>query len=129
MFGALDPEELEPSGDAERDEFAEFRSCKMKWGPTIPYWHANRAKFPVMERVAAAVLSAQATSVPSERLFSEAGELVSKRRTRLSDQNVNALVFCHENRHLMDSAKDREAFELASKLRGGSAETKAEKQV
>ena len=38
-----------------------------------------------------------ATSVASEQLFSAAGELISDRRSRLSSDNVNMLLFLNKN--------------------------------
>ena len=38
-----------------------------------------------------------ATSVPSEQLFSKAGELISARRNRLSSQNIDMLLFINKN--------------------------------
>jgi len=38
-------------------------------------------------------LSVVATSVPCERLFSEAGQVISQKRNRLSPDRVNQLLF------------------------------------
>jgi len=38
-----------------------------------------------------------ATSVPSERIFSKAGQIVSQRRNRLSPKNVDVLIFLNKN--------------------------------
>ena len=38
-------------------------------------------------------LSIPATSVPSERLFSKAGQLISERRNRLKSKNVDTILF------------------------------------
>ena len=37
------------------------------------------------------------SSVPSERLFSKAGKLVSARRNRLKPKHVNTFLFLNEN--------------------------------
>jgi len=43
------------------------------------------------------ILCIPATSAPSERLFSEAGQVVKHSRTLLNSDRVEQLVFIHEN--------------------------------
>ena len=38
-----------------------------------------------------------ATSVPSERLFSSAGNLIAEKRSRLMSDNIDKLIFLYEN--------------------------------
>ena len=42
-----------------------------------------------------------ATSVPSEQIFAAAGHIVSKSRTSLSPENVDALLFLRQNAELI----------------------------
>ena len=42
-------------------------------------------------------LGVVATSVPSERLFSTAGNVVTAKRSTLEPENVEKLVFLHDN--------------------------------
>ena len=42
-------------------------------------------------------LGVVATSVPSERLFSTAGNIVTAKRCALEPENVEKLVFLHDN--------------------------------
>jgi len=53
-------------------------------------------KFCVAE-VAMSVLGIPATSVASERLFSKCGLVISDRRSSLSQQHVEQLVFLSQN--------------------------------
>ena len=39
-----------------------------------------------------------ATSVPSERLFSSAGNLIAEKRSRLTSDSINKLIFLYENK-------------------------------
>jgi len=57
------------------------------------WWKYNEKKYPVVSQMAKKYLSVIATSVPCERLFSEAGQVISKRRNRLSPNRVNQLLF------------------------------------
>ena len=42
-------------------------------------------------------LAVPATSTPSERVFSAAGNIVTKKTAALSPENVNALIFLNKN--------------------------------
>ena len=50
----------------------------------------------LIQKVARVYLSLTAMSVPSERLFSKAGELISARRSRLKLDNVNMILFSNK---------------------------------
>lgn len=54
------------------------------------YWRANKGCYPTLYKLAQIVLSAQSTSVPSERAFSLAGEIDTPRRNKLSDESFRA---------------------------------------
>jgi hypothetical protein len=53
--------------------------------------------FPLVTRLARMMLSIPATSVSSERLFSKAGDVVTKKRNRLSPKNAENIVFLMDN--------------------------------
>ena len=61
------------------------------------WWKNNEAKFPNLAKIAKKYLGIPATSVPSERLFSKAGELVSKKRNRLKPKNVDLILFLNQH--------------------------------
>ena len=54
-------------------------------------------RFPTLARIAREYLAIPAMSTPSERMFSAAGYLSSQRRSRLSGENLNQLVFLNKN--------------------------------
>ncbi|KAG0244027.1 hypothetical protein BGW41_000455 [Actinomortierella wolfii] len=58
----------------------------------LSWWAAHKQDFPILARVARRLLSIVASSVASERLFSQAEVLIAKRRSRLSDKTINAMV-------------------------------------
>lgn len=60
------------------------------------WWKQNSHVFPLISSVAKVYLSVIATSVPSERLFSKAGELISLKRNRLKPKNINMLLFLNK---------------------------------
>ncbi|XP_011405235.1 PREDICTED: zinc finger BED domain-containing protein 1-like [Amphimedon queenslandica] len=62
----------------------------------LNWWKENSQVFPQLAPLARKYLSLLATSVPSERLFSKAGELVSLKRNRLKPKNVNMFLFLNK---------------------------------
>jgi len=52
------------------------------------YWFANKDRFPVLSALAKRYLSALPTSVPSERVFSATGDILTDKRSRLSTDNT-----------------------------------------
>lgn len=64
----------------------------------LKWWNSDgKAAFPSLERIAKKYLSIPATSVPSERLFSTAGDIISAKRNRLDDESARMLIFLHAN--------------------------------
>jgi zinc finger BED domain-containing protein 1 (E3 SUMO-protein ligase ZBED1) len=59
------------------------------------YWENNKCKYPNLHKLAVKYLSIIATSVPSERLFSSAGDIITPERNRLDDRNLDDLLFLH----------------------------------
>ncbi|KAK3910825.1 Zinc finger BED domain-containing protein 4 [Frankliniella fusca] len=57
------------------------------------YWERMTSTFPVLSPIALRYAVIPATSVPSERLFSEAGQTASERRSRLKPDHLQALMF------------------------------------
>lgn len=66
-------------------------------GNVIKYWKDRRTAFPLLYKLAKAVLSAPATSTPSERVFSVAGLTVTAKRSRLNSSRVDKIIFVHDN--------------------------------
>ena len=61
------------------------------------WWKEKKAKFPTLALLAQSYLAIPATSTPSERLFSAAGNIVTKKRASLSAKHVDMLTFLHSN--------------------------------
>ena len=59
----------------------------------LPWWNENKYIYPTIANVACKYLCTLATSVPSERLFSEAGEVISQKRNRIKPKNVDMMLF------------------------------------
>jgi hypothetical protein len=66
------------------------------------WWAANKAQYPILHQIAMKYLSIPATSVPSERLFSDANNLVTYQRTRLDSSVINQIMFLKRNRNYVN---------------------------
>lgn len=63
----------------------------------LSWWKLNEAKYPTLASQAKSLLCIPATSTPSERLFSAAGNIASKKRASLTPEHVDMLTFLHCN--------------------------------
>ncbi|XP_045118035.1 E3 SUMO-protein ligase ZBED1-like [Portunus trituberculatus] len=57
-------------------------------GDPLAWWKEHDMYFPKLSDLAKRFLCTSASSVPSERLFSKAGELISHRRSNIKDTNL-----------------------------------------
>ncbi|KAG7360661.1 hAT family C-terminal dimerization domain containing protein [Nitzschia inconspicua] len=74
----------------------------------LKWWEEKAAYLPIMSSLVKAYLSIQATSAPSERVFSVASRLIEKRRNRrLNPELAGKMLFLAENwdlhmKHLLE---------------------------
>uniref|UniRef100_A0A1X7TD13 HAT C-terminal dimerisation domain-containing protein n=1 Tax=Amphimedon queenslandica TaxID=400682 RepID=A0A1X7TD13_AMPQE len=71
-------------------------------GVCYSWWKDNRKRFPHLATLAMKYLSALPTSVPSERLFSSAGDIYTQKRNRLSPDKAEQLLFVKGNFDLIN---------------------------
>ena len=79
-----------------RRYFTEETHASREEDPLL-WWREHAAQYPRMKELARKYLCSPASSVPSERLFSKAGELISVRRSNLSENKVNMILFLNKN--------------------------------
>ena len=63
----------------------------------LQWWKRNQASYSAISKLAKERLCIAGTSVPSERLFSAAGNLLCAKRSCLDSQNVDMLLFLNKN--------------------------------
>ena len=76
--------------------YLEFPIAESDTSPLV-WWKAECRRFPTLAHLAQKYLCICGTSVPSERVFSRGGHIVSKYRCRLKPKNVNKLIFLSQN--------------------------------
>ena len=68
----------------------------------LSYWRSNQSRFPELALLVRKYLSAPASSVPSEQLFSKAGLVYDPQRSRLDPTRAEKLLFIKANLPLFD---------------------------
>lgn len=63
----------------------------------LSWWASKDVAYPCVAALARHILAVPASSVPSERIFSLAGNIVTNKRTKLSPENVDSLIFLAKN--------------------------------
>lgn len=81
------------------EEVARYKSerCLTLDSNSLLWWKNNAIKYPLLSNVAKYYLCIHATSVPSERVFSTAGDIATAQRAALSGENVDILIFLKKN--------------------------------
>lgn len=84
---------------AAEDEISHYKNC-----PGIPvncsaldWWKENQGKFPLLTVLAKKYLCIPGTSVPSELVFSTAGDILTAQRANLKSKHVDMLIFLKKN--------------------------------
>ena len=81
--------------EKEMNMYLEGKPCIRKRDP-LTWWQEQEKYLPNMAKAARKYLSIPANSVPSERVFSKAGEIVSARRNRIKSKNVDMILFLNK---------------------------------
>ncbi|XP_067633760.1 E3 SUMO-protein ligase ZBED1-like [Eurosta solidaginis] len=63
----------------------------------LDYWNRSQPTFPELYMLSKKYLCIPATSVPSERVFSKAGQIINDRRNRLKGDKLDMIIFLNSN--------------------------------
>ena len=75
--------------------------AQIKSQEPLKWWDVNKVQFPILAQLARKYLSIQATSGASERVFSDAGLIMSTKRTSMKEDLFEALIFLKRNGELV----------------------------
>jgi len=67
-----------------------------RYDDPLKWWEGQEKHYTLLSILALKYLSIPGTSVPSERLFSKAGELVSAKRSRIKPKNIDMFLFLNK---------------------------------
>lgn len=62
------------------------------------WWKKHAYNYPYLSKVVLEKFGTVATSVPSERIFSKTGQIITERRSRLTSEKVNKIMFLNVNK-------------------------------
>ncbi len=87
------------------DEIVEYlREDKIKFTQNpFEWWMNKKSKYPILARLARIYLAVPATSTPSERLFSDAGNLLTSKRSRINAELFKRMMFLKRNASKVDN--------------------------
>ena len=66
-------------------------------GDPLQWWKARATQYRLLSQLARKYISVPATSVKSEEIFSTAGNILTQKCNRLLPDNVDRLIFLHDN--------------------------------
>ena len=91
---------------------------------SLQYWRINENKFPVLARTARNYLFILAISAPSERIFSRGGDIITKKRNRLTKNTFNQIMCLKD----WDIFKEEDFMDISSSEKGSSEEEEEEEE-
>jgi hAT family C-terminal dimerisation region len=93
LLKSLDKEEVAQN---EMEEYLDLAQIGLNNNP-LEWWKSHSVKFPILSEISKIYLAVPATSTPSERLFSDAGNLLTSKRTRMLPELFKRMIFLKKN--------------------------------
>lgn len=101
LFGEIFKTQVgkKPNLQLVKEEVASYKAvdCISLDSNLLVWWMTNESTYPRIAKLAKRYLAVPATSVPSERVFSTAGDIVTASRSSLSVDSVDKLIFLTKN--------------------------------
>ena len=91
-------------------EYLQLEEISLEDDPFI-WWYNRQEKFPILSFFAKKYLSVYACSTASERLFSDAGNLLTAKRTRINPNLFKKLIFLKRNAKHLSSIHSPDDFD------------------
>lgn len=94
LFSIFDQNQPKASNEVEeylKEDKISHNQCPFNW------WLNKKDKYPILAKMARIHLAIPATSTPSERLFSDAGNLLSAKRTKINSELFKSIMFLKRN--------------------------------
>ena len=88
--------EDEDEGEKELEKYLQLPLLEKDEDP-LTWWRQNRTTLPLLAKLARKLLCTPASSVYSERIFSEFGEIYDDQRSRILPARGEKLLFIHHN--------------------------------
>ena len=86
--------------DNEVSEYLQMHEIPIKSDPLI-WWNEKKDKFPILSNLAQKYLAVSATSTASERLFSDAGNLLTNKKTCMKPKLFKKIMFLKRNASML----------------------------
>jgi hypothetical protein len=79
----------------------QYRCISTASDDLLQWWKQQAETFPKLSLLAQGILAVPATSSPSERVFSTVGLVLQAKCSSLAPENVNKIIFVHDNAHYL----------------------------
>lgn len=99
LLKSLDDEEVAQN---EMEGYLDLPQIGLNNDP-LAWWKLHSKRFPILSELSKIYLAVPATSTPSERLFSDAGNLLTNKRTRLLPELFKRMIFLKKNINMFES--------------------------
>lgn len=107
LYASTNAQSVNHTCSEEVEEYLKATRIPTTYSP-LRWWARREKQFPRLAKLAKIYLAVPATSTPSERVFSLAGNTVTRQRASLHPGNVDKLVFLNENTRERDDKTTNE---------------------